>query len=118
MRKLSKWMVCLMTVVMAATAVPAPVTPGGVTAWAAATPYDGDIAISEYDSQFIEVRKTPSGKIGGKISMPIVIKNADDYQTDILERVTVYIGGSSYNDEMDVDDSDDEDDDEDEDEKI
>lgn len=118
MRKLSKWMVCLMTAVMAATAVPAPVTPGGVTAWAAATPYDGDIAISEYDSQFIEVRKTPSGKIGGKISMPIVIKNADDYQTDILERVTVYIGGSSYNDEMDVDDSDDEDDDEDEDEKI
>lgn len=29
MRKLSKWMVCLMTAVMAATAVPAPVTPGG-----------------------------------------------------------------------------------------
>ena len=71
MRKLSKWMVCLMTAVMAATAVPAPVTPGGVTAWAAATPYDGDIAISEYDSQFIEVRKTPSGKSVEKFLCPL-----------------------------------------------
>ena len=119
MRKLSKWMVCLMTAVMAATAVPAPVTPGGVTAWAAATPYDGDISITEFDSKFIEVKKTPSGKIGGKISMSIVIKNADYFNTDVLEDVNIRIGESDLNDEMDVDDSnDDEDDDDDDEERI
>lgn len=102
MRKLSKWMVCLMTVVMAATAVPAPVTPGGVTAWAALS--DSDIANMGDYSEYIELRKVPSGKAGSKISMSVTIKNFSD--DEVMENVRIHIGQTSDFDTEEVEDED------------
>lgn len=102
MRKLSKWMVCLMTAVMAATAVPAPVTPGGVTAWAALS--DSDIANMGDYSEYIELRKVPSGKAGSKISMSVTIKNFSD--DEVMENVRIHIGQTSDFDTEEVEDED------------
>ena len=102
MRKLSKWMVCLMTAVMAATAVPAPVTPGGVTAWAALS--DSDIANMGDYSEYIELRKVPSGKAGSKISMSVTIKNFSD--DEVMENVRIHIGQTRDFDTEEVEDED------------
>lgn len=104
MRKLSKWMVCLMTAVMAATAVPAPVTPGGVTAWAELS--DSEIEELESYSDYIEFRKTPTGKIGGKISMSITLVNPHSESGNPAENVQVQIGWSSAYGEEEIEDED------------
>ncbi len=100
MRKLSKWMVCLMTAVMAATAVPG--MPGGVTAWAALS--DSDIANMGDYSEYIELRKVPSGKAGSKISMSVTIKNFSD--DEVMENVRIHIGQTSDFDTEEVEDED------------
>ena len=91
-----------MTAVMAATAVPAPVTPGGVTAWAALS--DSDIANMGDYSEYIELRKVPSGKAGSKISMSVTIKNFSD--DEVMENVRIHIGQTSDFDTEEVEDED------------
>ena len=103
MRKLSKWMVCLMTAVMAATAVPSvPEMPGGVTAWAALS--DSDLAELGLESDYVELKKVPTGKAGSKISMSITIKNGSD--DEVMEDVKVHIGTSGDFDTEEVEDED------------
>lgn len=110
MKRLIRMMACLMAVVMLAG--------GGMTVTArAATPYSGDIEVSDPDK--INVKKTATGKAGGKITMSIVIKNDKKYyNVETMENARIKIGVADDNEAIDPDENDNDDDEDDEEEDI